>query len=232
MESFTKSVRLARDPLLFRNWKWSCFPCHPVVGDDVYLHGVLPCAHITHGCVWINVLYIEYFGTFVKKDKANAVREWQNVLYYSHIHINHISMNIKRTLSFALGLYMLGAFVFYIAMLVFGAVSLSVVPSLGVFLVGWVALIPCVLLLAKWYFKQVPPTAKNGLLLGARTIALAILLDALAALVMILLNQSIDIFGALYTDWKVYVIVLEVLLLTTYAGYEFDATYTASPDTY
>ena len=139
-------------------------------------------------------------------------------------------MNIQRAIGFALGLFILASFVFFIAMLAFGEVSLSVIPSFGVFIVGWIALIPCVLVLAKWYFKQVPPTAKTGLTLGLITLALGLLLDGVALLVMIVLNQSIEIFGALYTDWKVYVIVLEVLLLTTYAGYEFDATYTASSD--
>ncbi len=84
--------------------------------------------------------------------------------------------------------------------------------------------IPIVLLLAKWYFKKVLPTVKNGLQLGIVAIIVSLIFDGLSIGATIAVGQSIDVFTALYTDWKFYVTVIEILLLTTFAGFEFDAT--------
>lgn len=101
-------------------------------------------------------------------------------------------------------------------------------PPLVTFVIVWIINIPAVLLLAKWYFRQVMPSAKSGFLLGVVSILFAFVLDGISIFATYIAGQSLDTFVALYTDWKFYVTVLEIILLTTYAGYEFDATYTSN----
>jgi len=139
---------------------------------------------------------------------------------------NHFCMNLKRAIGFAVALYIISFIGFFVTLLLPGEHSLTEVPPLATFVVVWLIHIPVVLLLAKWYFRKVSATTKNGLLLGIVTIAVALVLDGLSIAGTIAAGESIDTFKALYTDWKFYATVLEIILLTTYAGYEFDSTYT------
>jgi hypothetical protein len=136
-------------------------------------------------------------------------------------------MNIKRAIVFSIMLYLASFIGFFVIQLLPGEQSFTEVPSLLSFVVGWVINIPIVLLLAKWYFKTVLPTAKSGLQLGIVAIIISLLLDGVSIVATLASGQSIDVFTALYTDWKFYVTVIEILLLTSVAGYEFDATDTA-----
>jgi len=103
-----------------------------------------------------------------------------------------------------------------------GQMSLS---GYGLF---WVINIPVVLGLCKWYFKMEAPTLNKGFMLGVFALIVGVLLDA------ILLSISSSAASVpfqqmameLYGDWRFYVALAEVLLLTTYAGFEFDGTYT------
>ena len=133
-------------------------------------------------------------------------------------------MNIKRAILFSIMLYLASFVGFFVVQLLPGEQSLTEVPSLLSFIVGWVINIPIVMLLAKWYFKKVLPTAKNGLQLGIVAIVVSLVLDGMSIMATLAAGQSIDVFTALYRDWKFYVTVIEILLLTTFAGFEFDAT--------
>ncbi len=136
-------------------------------------------------------------------------------------------MNFKRALGFAFVLYIVSFLGFFVTLLLPGEQSLTEVPPLATFVIGWIINIPVVLLLAKWYFKKVTPTAKAGFQLGVITIAFSLLLDGISIVGTYMAGQPLDTFAMLYSDWKLYATVIEIILLTTYAGYEFDATYTA-----
>jgi len=91
----------------------------------------------------------------------------------------------------------------------------------------WLVLeIPVVLLLAKWYFKLDPPTIKKGLLLGLIGLLTSTILDLIITIPLFVSPQSYRPLSEFFLDWKILVSFGLVLLLTTYAGYEFDATYT------
>ncbi len=145
-------------------------------------------------------------------------------LYYSII--NCFSMNIKRAIGFALSLYVVLFVGFLVTFLLPGEQSLTEVPPLATFVIVWLMSIPAVLLLAKWYFRKVSATKKNGFLLGIVTIVVSLLIDGLFIAGTIAAGESVETVKVLYTDWKFYATVLEIILLTTYAGYEFDSTYT------
>jgi len=90
----------------------------------------------------------------------------------------------------------------------------------------WLVNIPLIFFLGKWYFRNVSPTVQHGLQLGVVAIGVALLCDALLAFVTVVAGQPVDAFVALYTDWKLYATIFEIILLTTYMGYEFDGTFT------
>ncbi|MFA7244883.1 MAG: DUF5367 family protein [Candidatus Magasanikbacteria bacterium] len=92
-------------------------------------------------------------------------------------------------------------------------------------LILWVLLIPFVMLLAKWYFRKDEPTSKKGLMLGIVAVLVGTLLD-----MIITVPVFVKSFSVYYSDWTLYIGMLEVLVLTTYAGYEFDATFTVDTD--
>lgn len=133
-------------------------------------------------------------------------------------------MNISRVILFSLMLYAVSVVIFFGLQFFSGSPVLIAVPSLLSFVIWWIITIPLVLLLCKWYFKRVLPTIQNGVLLGLGAILVCACLDGLVVFGMWLGHQQIDIFHALFTEWKSYILVFEILLLTTYAGFEFDAT--------
>lgn len=133
-------------------------------------------------------------------------------------------MNIKRALGFSVLLY-LASFIVYGIIQVVPALEF---PSFSGYLVLWVLNIPIVLLLAKWYFKSVAPTAKRGLALGVLAIFVAVVFDGIFALIAHASGVGMDEFASMYTDWKFYCTIVEVLFLTSYAGFEFDGTYSGT----
>ena len=95
--------------------------------------------------------------------------------------------------------------------------------------IAWLVLeIPVVLLLAKWYFKTDPPTIKKGFLLGLVGIVTSVILDLVITIPLYVVPQSIETIGQFFLDWKMLTGYALLLFLFTYAGYEFDATYTDS----
>ena len=89
------------------------------------------------------------------------------------------------------------------------------------YFIFWVLLIPITLLSAKWYFKMDQPNLKKGLCLGLIILGVFTILD-----VIITVPFFVKSYANFFGDWKLYVGLLEVLLLCIYAGWEFDDTYT------
>ncbi|MFA6427454.1 MAG: hypothetical protein WCW16_03345 [Candidatus Magasanikbacteria bacterium] len=88
------------------------------------------------------------------------------------------------------------------------------------YVANWVLLIPIVLLCAKWYFKAEIPTTKKGLLLGIIGLIVGTILD-----VVITIPFFVKSYSMYYGNWLMYVGFVEGILLATFAGYEFDGTY-------
>ena len=138
-------------------------------------------------------------------------------------------MNMKRGIGFAVMLYV-SSFIIYMILAALGLISMEEY-TLTAFVIGWIVNIPLVLLLAKWYFKQAAPTLRNGIHLGVLTIIVSLILDGLMVAGALAAGESLEQFKELYTSWPFYVTVFEIILLTAYAGYEFDGTYTAPEKT-
>lgn len=126
-------------------------------------------------------------------------------------------MNIKRAIGFGIMFWVL-AFV-VISILMFSPWFKD--GEMRQNITWWILEIPITLLLAKWYFKKVTPTAKNGLVLGVLGLITGSILDA--AITVPLFVKSYSLF---FGNWLMYVGYGIVLLLCIYAGYEFDATFT------
>ena len=134
-------------------------------------------------------------------------------------------MNYKRAIWFGIMLY-LSSFVVYGAYALLGMAPDSYEISFKAYLVNWILYIPIVLLLAKWFFKQVEPSPKRGLELGVVAILVAFVADGLGVVATLAAGQSLEAFIQLYADWKFYFTVMWVVLLTVFAGWEFDRTFT------
>lgn len=134
-------------------------------------------------------------------------------------------MNIKRALAFSLLLYF-GSFLVFWLLFLFMGISVESTLGLREYIYTWVLYIPLVLFLAKWYFRTSAPTTKHGFQLGLMAIAVALLIDGLSVLGTMAAAQPLDMFAEMYSDWKFYASIVWVILLTTYAGFEFDGTYT------
>ena len=93
------------------------------------------------------------------------------------------------------------------------------------YLIMWVLLIPVTLFVAKWYFHVDEPTSKKGFLLGILVLITGTVLDAIISVPVFV--KSYTVF---YSNTYLYIGMLEILLLMTYAGYEFDSTYTKDTD--
>ncbi len=137
-------------------------------------------------------------------------------------------LNKKRAFLFSLFLY-LSSFIIYTILFVlpFSFFSPDNSQALRNYVFTWVVNIPIVLLLAKWYFKKATASVQHGFRLGCVAIIFAIVFDALFMLITVLAGQSIDQV-ALFSDWKPFVTLVEIIALTTIAGGEFDKTYSAT----
>lgn len=133
-------------------------------------------------------------------------------------------MNYKRALGFAILLYV----VLFILMVGIQQIAGSFVLGLREYIALWIISIPIVLFFAKWYFKMDTPSTAKGFKLGIIALIIGAVLDAgliyISAPTMDMTFS--ELYGIFYTDWKFYIAVAEILALTTFAGFEFDATYT------
>ena len=131
-------------------------------------------------------------------------------------------MNYKRAIYFALMLYVITFIVFGVIQYFYPATNLT-----GC-IIFWILNIPIVLMLSKWFYKMDAPTAKKGFLLGVITVCVGVVLDiCLFGVGAVAQGVSFSkMLATMYSDWKMYVALGEIILLTTWAGVEFDATYT------
>jgi len=84
----------------------------------------------------------------------------------------------------------------------------------------WVLEIPIMLLWAKMYFKTEMPTAKKGFYLGVFGLIIGLILDS-----VITVPFFVKSYALYYGNWLLYVGFAEMLILTTFAGWEFDGTF-------
>ncbi len=144
---------------------------------------------------------------------------------------NHNSMkdlHFKRALSFSLLFYLASFILFALMSVVFGT-SLDTAPN-DIPVLQCVAylltLIPAILVCAKWYFRKFQPSTRRGLLLGIFALIISCVLDLILVLVSMPGGEGMKMLGTLYTDWKFYATVVILVGTATYAGFEFDRTYT------
>jgi len=128
-------------------------------------------------------------------------------------------MNIKRSLGFALLVYVFSFIAYMAIQLGFNVEEFA----LREYIVFWIVLVPVVLLSAKWYFKMDAPTTKKGFMLGIDVIVVGIILDVIMAFAG---GSAQETLSMMYQNWMFIASLGEVLLLTTFAGFEFDGTYT------
>ncbi|HAZ28906.1 MAG TPA: hypothetical protein DCY48_03995 [Candidatus Magasanikbacteria bacterium] len=133
-----------------------------------------------------------------------------------------MTINLKRAIGFGI---LLWVFIFVVISI------LMFLPGLKdnetrIYFGWWLAEIPVVFLTAKWYFKQDPPSIQKGIMLGIVAIIVGSLLDSLIT-VPLFVHSYAEFFG----DWRLYVGLLEMLVLTTAAGFEYDRTYTKREQT-
>ncbi|MFA4830671.1 MAG: hypothetical protein WC862_03605 [Patescibacteria group bacterium] len=139
-------------------------------------------------------------------------------------------VNIKRALGFGV---LLWVFIFVIwSVIMFvpvlkGRLAVQYVIELAV-------MIPLVLLLAKWYFKQDPPSVKKGLLLGILSLFVMAVLDLTITLPLFVGPQAGGYTAGLkqfYGSWQMWVSFAWFLILCVFAGWEFDRTFTKNSAT-
>lgn len=139
------------------------------------------------------------------------------------IHLQN-NMDTKRAIQFGV-MYYVASFILYAIMYQFSYFEAHSTAALIVFIL---INIPLLLLFAKWYFKADTPTAKKGFLIGVAALVIGALLDYV--LYYAGLQPTDRPFGieitSFYMSPVVWGMLVGFLLLTTYAGYEFDATYT------
>lgn len=128
----------------------------------------------------------------------------------------------KRTLGFGA---LLWVFIFAIISIVMFIPALAD-KELYQFIILWVLMVPLVMFLAKWYFRVVTPTVKSGLKLGIVAVLVGTVLD-----VAITVPFFVKSYAVFYSNVYMYIGMLWGIILTTYAGYEFDTTYTKPEDT-
>ena len=118
------------------------------------------------------------------------------------------------------------AIIFSVLLWVFVFVIVSILMFLPYFKdsqtrinVGWWILeIPLILILAKWYFKQKKPSLKEGFWLGVIALVIGTTFDA-----VITVPLFVKSYSAFFGNWMMYIGFAELLILTTLAGWEFDA---------
>lgn len=130
-------------------------------------------------------------------------------------------LNLKRSLGFGVMFWILA----FVSISVIMFVPWFKDSQTRVQIAWWILEIPIVLLLAKWYFKTNHPTAKEGLLLGLVALVVGIVLDSIITVPLFVKSYN-EFFGnpMMLVGWG------ELLILTTFAGFEFDGTYTSAPE--
>lgn len=118
---------------------------------------------------------------------------------------------------------------YIIMLIIFMPLSMMLGPDRQglAYLIYGILLVPATLLLAKWFFKTMNPTWQRGLALGIITIVFSLALDGLMVAGMYFGGEPLDDFAIMYTSWEFYATLVWLIAITTFAGWEFDGTYTA-----
>lgn len=124
-------------------------------------------------------------------------------------------MNVKRGILFGLLLWI---FIFIvISILIF--LPWVKDSTVRINIIWYILEIPIVLLLTKWYFKQRRPNFKEGFLLGVLALVVGTILDLVITVPLFMKGDYAQFYG----DWMLYIGYVELLILTTVSGWEFDA---------
>jgi hypothetical protein len=87
----------------------------------------------------------------------------------------------------------------------------------------YILFVPIALFLAKWYFREdSPSTAQKGLFLG---ISVAIVFSVIDNILGIPTNVGGG-YADFYLNWYMFFMYIEIIFMFTYAGFEFDDTFT------
>lgn len=135
-------------------------------------------------------------------------------------------MNYKRAVLFGIFVY-LSAFVVIgtLRILFNGLLTANFTLPNVVFPIIWVLFIPIILLLSKWYFKEVEPTVKRGFLLGLVSVGVTLSIDLIGYSSLRLAGQDTAVYAGLYGNWRFWITFGLVIVLCTFAGWEFDGTH-------
>lgn len=132
-------------------------------------------------------------------------------------------MNVTRSIVFGIALF--------VCAIAFGMLNLAIgwatpeVYSLKAYGLTWLLYIPTTLLLAKWYFKMVTPTIAIGFQLGLIAVVVHIAIHGLIYLGLVATGGDASTVVESLTGWEYYVTLTIILFTTTFAGFEFDGTY-------
>jgi len=129
-------------------------------------------------------------------------------------------MNYKRQIQFGIMLWVVLFVIYSIIIFIPFLQGLELLQSI----IFWVINIPILVFLSKWYFKGVKPTWKRGLQLGIIAVVVGTVLDLIITQLFIAGNYQ-DFLKEFYGNWMLYIGFLEVILITTLAGAEFDGTF-------
>jgi len=110
---------------------------------------------------------------------------------------------------------------------------LAILPvALGGFLAQYIFFliffIPFLLLLTKWYFRSVPASFKQGLLLGLWSTGVSVGVYAIIFSIFMGLSAGFvfsDLIDLFYSSGFI-IFICTLLAVTVFAGWEFDTTYT------
>lgn len=125
-------------------------------------------------------------------------------------------MDMKKTILFSLAIWIFLTILFYI---------LNFFPVLEkniyFFTIVWVLLLVKLLILSKWYFRKIIINIKNGFILGIFTVLSVSFLMYFISFNILDLKMAQEYF-------YLFITAVEILFFCTYAGFEFDKTFTAS----
>ena len=123
-------------------------------------------------------------------------------------------MNIKRGILFGVIFWVLIFIIISILMFLPWVKDSSV----RINMIWYVLEIPVILLLAKWYFKQKKPSLKEWFLIGITALIIGTVLDMIITVPIFLKGNYAQFYG----DWMLYIGYVEVVVIATISGWEFD----------
>ncbi|MBU0596971.1 hypothetical protein KJ641_00680 [Patescibacteria group bacterium] len=140
-------------------------------------------------------------------------------------------MNIKRSLGFSV---LLWVFIFVIWSIIIFVPGLKD-KMMYQYIVYWVLMIPLVIVLTKWYYKQESISIKKALKLGVFALIVGAILDMIITIPLYIVPQIAGTYMEglqhFYSQWEMWVGFAWLLILMAYSAWEFDRTYTKREST-